>query len=134
MGTSHKNLELSLLILRIGVTIVMAVWVLDKFFNPGHAAAVFGGFYGLSGIAENLFVFVGIAQAVIVVCFFVGIAKFWSRLAVLLMAAAGTLTPFAKYLDPFSGPNILFFAAWPMFAAAIVLFLMRDSDTLVSRV
>lgn len=132
MSGSPKNLSISLLILRIGLTIVMAVWTMDKFVNPGHAAAVFGGFYGLDGIAESLFLFVGVAQAFILVCFFFGVFKFWSRLAVLLMAAAGTLTPFAKYLDPFSGPNILFFAAWPMLAAALVLFLMRDSDQLLS--
>jgi len=93
---------------------------------------VFGGFYGLANLPESVFLFVGVAQAVVLLAFIVGIAKTWSRLAVLLMAAAGTITPFAKYLDPWSGANLLFFAAWPMLAACIALYLMRDSDTMLS--
>jgi putative oxidoreductase len=29
-------------------------------------------------------------------------------------------------------PNLLFYAAWPMLAACVVLFLMRELDTLAS--
>lgn len=30
------------------------------------------------------------------------------------------------------GPNLLFFAAWPMLAACLALFLLRDEDTLAT--
>ncbi len=129
---STTNLRISLLTLRLGVAIVMIAWTVDKFINPGHAKAVFGGFYGLANLSEGIFLFVGIAQALVILAFIIGIAKTWSRLGVLLMAAAGTLTPFAKYLDPWTGANLLFFAAWPMLAACIALYLMRDSDTMLS--
>ena len=132
MSKSNPQLGLSLLILRLSVVIVMAVWTLDKFLNPAHTAAVFSGFYGISDISQSLSLILGVAQGIVVVCLLIGVLKFWSRLIVVLMAAVGTLTPFAKYFDPFSGSNILFFAAWPMLAAAIALFLLRDSDNLLS--
>ncbi len=46
------------------------------------------------------------------------------------MHAVSTLSSFRQYLAPFKGPNLLFFAAWPMLAACIALFLLRDLDTL----
>jgi putative oxidoreductase len=38
-----------------------------------------------------------------------------------------TLSSYRQYLDPFD--NLLFFAAWPMLAACVALFLLRDLDT-----
>jgi putative oxidoreductase len=43
-----------------------------------------------------------------------------------------TLASFGKYVAPFEPHNLLFFAAWPMLAACIALYLLRDSDTLLS--
>jgi putative oxidoreductase len=50
MLKSNKNLTLSLLFLRLGVFIVMFMWTLDKFVNPGHSAAILEKFYFLDGI------------------------------------------------------------------------------------
>jgi len=35
-----------------------------------------------------------------------------------------------QYLNPWQ--NLLFFAAWPMLAACVALYLLRDADTLLS--
>jgi hypothetical protein len=45
------------------------------------------------------------------------------------MHAVSTLAPLPGYLAPFDN---LLFAAWPMLAACITLFLLCDSDTLFS--
>jgi hypothetical protein len=37
---------------------------------------------------------------------------------------------FRQYLHPYEGPNILFFAAWPMLGACFTLYYLRDLDTL----
>lgn len=124
------QLRVSLAALRYSVFVVMAMWTVDKFINPGHAAAVFGAFYGLPGLGEAIFPVVGALQAAIVVAFVVGFAKRWSTLAVLLMHAVSTVTPLMRYLDPWNNPNLLFFAAWPMLAALVALYLLRDYDTL----
>jgi hypothetical protein len=37
------------------------------------------------------------------------------------------LSAFSQYFDAFN--NLLFFAAWPMWAACFALYLLRDADT-----
>jgi hypothetical protein len=57
---------ISLLLLRLSLGLVMMVWAFDKILNPGHGAAVVGGFYGLSGVGETVIPMIGIAQGLIV--------------------------------------------------------------------
>ncbi|MDQ3617291.1 MAG: hypothetical protein M3374_00955 [Pseudomonadota bacterium] len=111
---------------------MLAPWIVDKFRNPGHAIAVFEGFYGLGGVAEPLVYAIGIAQVVLVLCFALGVLRTWSYGLVMLMHAGSTLSSWQQYLNPFEGANLLFFAAWPMLAACIALFLLREHDNLLS--
>lgn len=108
----------------------MVLWVLDKFVHPDHAALVFGSFYGLPGLGSTVFYGVGVVQGLLVLAFMLGVAKRWSTLAVLVMHAVSTLAPMGRYLDPWADSNRLFFAAWPMLAALVALYLLRDYDTL----
>jgi len=128
--TSVRHLGLSLLLLRLAVAIVMVVWAADKFVNPGHAQAVLENFYGLAGTGVSIVTVIGVIQAVIVVMFTIGLFRTWTYGAVLLMHGASTLSSWRQYLDAFD--NLLFFAAWPMFAACIALFLLRNHDTLLN--
>lgn len=133
MLNSHRvggRVPLVLLLLRLGVFIVMIMWTLDKFLKPEHASQVFAAFYGLQGIGGTLIYALGIIQLIIVLGFVAGIKKTWTYGAVLLMHAASTLVSFPRYLDPFTTPNLLFFAAWPMLAACFGLFYLRDLDIL----
>ena len=125
-----RRLSLSLLLLRLSLGLVMMVWAFDKILNPGHGAAVLEGFYGLPGTGEQLIRAIGIVQGVIVLGFVLGIAKTWTYGAVLLMHSVTTLVSWSAYLEPLK--NILFFAAWPMLAACITLFLLRHQDRIAS--
>ncbi|MFO8002919.1 hypothetical protein [Thioalkalivibrio sp.] len=40
----EKRIQVSLLLLRLGVFVVMLFWTLDKFVAPDHAAGVFAHF------------------------------------------------------------------------------------------
>ena len=40
------------------------------------------------------------------------------------------MSAFSQYLAPFQGTNLLFYAAWPMLAACVTLYALRDLDTL----
>lgn len=124
------RVPLVLLLLRLSVFLVMAVWTADKFFKPTHTSAVFETFYGIGGVGTGVVYVLGVLQLVIVVGFLVGFLKTWTYGAVLLMHGASTLISFPRYLDPLATPNILFFTAWPMFAACFGLFYLRDLDTL----
>lgn len=59
-----------------------------------------------------------------------GAFKLWTYGLVTILHAVSTLATFPNYLHPFQEGNLLFFAAWPMLAACIALFLLRDEDTL----
>lgn len=122
----ERRLSISLLLLRLSLGVVMMVWAFDKILNPGHGAAVLEGFYGLSGVGEQAIRAIGVVQGLIVLGFLLGVARTWTYGAVLLMHGVTTLVSWSAYLQPLE--NILFFAAWPMVAALVTLFLLRDQD------
>jgi len=68
-------------------------------------------------------------ELIIILGFAAGFMKRWTYGLVTLLHAVSTLASFGKYVEPFS--NLLFFAAWPMLAACVALYLLRDSDTLL---
>jgi len=122
------RIRLPLFLLRIGVFIVMLMWTLDKFIRPGHAAGIFKRFYGIEGISPTVFYVIGALELLLLVGFVTGTAKRYTYGLVLLLHAISTLSSYQQYLAPFD--NLLFFAAWPMLAACIALYLLRDLDTL----
>lgn len=128
------RLQASLLALRLTVFLVMAMWTVDKFLNPGHAAGVFENFYFIPGLGAGVFLFIGLAEAALLLAFVVGVLKRVTYGAVLLLHAVSTLSSFPQYLAPFEGPNLLFFAAWPMLGACLALYLLRDRDRLLTAV
>ena len=120
--------RLSLLLLRIGVFIVMLMWTLDKFVRPGHAAGVFKKFYHIELASPTVFYVLGALELALILLFVSGTAKRLSYGAVLVLHAVSTFSSYRQYLQPFD--SLLFFAAWPMLAACVALYLLRDLDTL----
>jgi uncharacterized membrane protein YphA (DoxX/SURF4 family) len=123
-----RQLPLSLLLLRVSIFVVFLVWTLDKFFNPGHFGGILTAFYGYDQGGAFLAYVVGSLQMILNVAFVLGLFKTWTYGAVMVFHAGSTIMPFAYYLQPFD--NLLFFTAWPMLAACIALFLLRDYDTM----
>ena len=124
-----RRLAVSLLLLRLSLALVFTAWALDKFVNPDHGAAVLQGFYGLGAVPREAIFALGAAQALLVLAFAAGLARTVTYGAVLAMHAVTTLVSWRAYLDL---DNILFYAAFPMLAALIALFLLRDEDRLFS--
>ncbi len=121
--------ERSLLALRLGVFIVMALWGLDKLLYPDHAARIFANFYGMN-IGHSVSYALGAAQMLLLTAFLIGYKRTFTYGTVLALHAGSTLASFGKYMDPFN--NLLFFAAWPMLAACFALFLLREHDNLLA--
>jgi len=116
----------SLLLLRLGVFLVMLMWTLDKFVQPEHSAKVFEGFYGIGGLGTQIFWVLGVLELLLLAAFVTGSWKRWSYGLVMVLHGISTLSSYSQYLDPFQ--NLLFFAAWPMLAACVALYLLRDQD------
>lgn len=129
MKQTATKLSVSLFLLRITVALVMAIWAIDKIMNPGHAGAVFSNFYGIEIGSAGLKA-IGAMQLVVIAAFVAGAFKTISYGLVLLMHAGSTLSSWRQYLEPFD--NLLFFAAWPMLAACVALFLLREDDDFLS--
>lgn len=129
--TSQRDLPRVLLALRLSVFLVMLMWTIDKLVRPEHAGGVFEHFYGLSRLGRPAFLALGVAELLLLLAFVAGAWKRVSYGLVLLLHGISTLSSYRQYLDPFEGTNLLFFAAWPMLAAAWGLYVLREEDTLV---
>lgn len=125
-----KDARPPLFLLRLSVFLVMAAWVGDKFFRPDHAAGRLAELYGLPVLAPEILYAIGAIQAVILFAFLFGLRKRLSYGLVLLMHTVATFAAWPLYLHPFAGDNLLHFAAWPMWAALVALYALRDHDTL----
>ena len=123
----RERISTALLALRIGVFVVMFMWMLDKFVNVAHASRVFENFYGLSGLESGIMAAIGIAELILILAFVAGYQQRVSYGGVLILHGISTLSSYRQYLDAFN--NLLFFAAWPMLAACLALYLLRDLDT-----
>ncbi len=132
MKTKILDLKRGLLALRLGVFIVMFMWTLDKFINPGHAQKVFSKFYMIGGLENGMTYLIGALQMLLILGFLLGVKKRWTYGSVLLMHLVSTVSSYMMYLDPWKSPNLLFFAAWPMLAAIYCLYLLREDDSLMT--
>ncbi len=125
---TEAKLRFSLLLLRLGVFVVMLMWTLDKFVKPDHGIGIFKNLYFLNGISSQIMYALGALETVVILGFVAGFKKRWTYAIVLALHAVSTFSAYGRYLDPWK--NLLFFAAWPMLAACIALYLLRDEDTL----
>src|SRR6266566_1486703 len=129
---NRSRVGVALLVLRVTIFLVMLIWTIDKFVRPAHAASVYEHFYFLRGLGPATMYALGIVEFLVLVGFVIGFAPRLTYGLVLLLHAVSTFSSFRQYLHPFEGPNILFFAAWPMLGACFTLYYLRDPDTLWS--
>ena len=128
--SADKKFLFSMFFLRVSVFLVILMWTIDKFVNPSHASKIYEKFYAVSGIGASVVNVVGVVELMVLVLFLVGVKKTYTYGAVLALHSASTLSAFGQYFTPFEGSHLLFFAAWPMMAACVMLFLFRKEDTL----
>ena len=125
---SRTQLGVCLLLLRLGIASVFFIWTVDKFVNPEHAAAVFKKFYKFPGLTATLAYIVGAVQMLLVVAFTVGLLRTWTYGLILVMHAISTFSSWEKYIDPWTYPHLLFYAAIPMLSACVALWVLRRFD------
>lgn len=133
MMQRDTKLEACLLLMRLAIAAFMLVWAVDKVIAPEHAQAVFSRYY-LTELPAGPFVVIGWVQIAIIAAFAAGFARFWTYGAILLMHTVSTVSTYAQLANPWeAGPRgLLFWAAVPVLAAVIALFVLRDRDRLLS--
>jgi putative oxidoreductase len=132
MNNQNKSLPLALFGLRISVFLVILMWTIDKIINHEHAAKIYEKFYFISSMDNAGLLILGVVELIILLAFVFGLYKKFSYGFVLIIHTVSTLSAFKQYLTPFDGNHLLFFAAWPMLAASITLFLLRDEDVILT--
>ncbi len=124
-STQQGRIEWSLFLLRLGVFIVMFAWALDKMIHPGHGIEIFEHFYYVKDFGSSMMVIVGAIEAAIVLAFLAGLWKRYTYGFVMIIHGISTFSSWKQYTTDI---NMLFFAAWPMLAACIALYMLRDLD------
>ncbi len=67
-----RRVSLVLLLTRLSIFITMMIWVVDKFVQPEHTAAVFQAFYGTGGVSSAIAYLLGAIQLIIMIGFVLG--------------------------------------------------------------
>ena len=125
---SDRRLAWVLLVLRASIFLVMLMWTLDKFIRPDHAAAVFEHFYALASLSWWASYVLGGGELLLLLGFILGIWQRFTYGAVLALHAVSTVSSYYQYFHPYQDTNLLFFAAWPMLAACVAVYLLRHAD------
>jgi hypothetical protein len=127
---SIKNLPKGLLFTRISIVLFLLPWVLDKFTSPEHTAKVFAHFYKIGNVGVNASYAIGVLWALLLVAFAFGFKKRISYGLVMLFHGVATVTTIPAMIPYIDGFNMLFMAAIPTLAAMILLYILRDHDTI----
>jgi len=124
----QDRVELSLFLLRLGVFIVMFAWTVAKFFTPDLANSMYyNHYFMLPGLAEPAVYTIGAIELLISLAFLAGIWKRYTYGLITFFQGVSILTTWNKYIIP-GEIHMLFYTAWPMLAACITLYLLRDLD------
>ncbi|QDS93967.1 hypothetical protein FF011L_27440 [Roseimaritima multifibrata] len=124
----QRKLSPSFLLLRLGVGIVFFMWTLDKLMNPAHAAGIFERYYMMEGLGMSLMLGIGVVQMILVIAFVTGTFRTLSYSLITVLHTVSTVSCYQQYMNPWEKPNLLFFAAFPMLAACVTLWLLREYD------
>ncbi len=125
ISIEQNKIEWSLFLLRLSVFIVMFAWTLDKLTNPAHGAGIFAHFYFIEGVGNQLIMALGAIEMVIIVAFLAGMWKRYTYGFIMIIHGLSTFSSWEQYTTKIS---LLFFAAWPMLAACVTLYMLRDLD------
>lgn len=124
------QLKPSLAILRYSLSAFLAIWVVEKFIHPEKTAAIWKAFYMVDALPLAGSYVIGGIQAIALLAFILGVFKFWSYGFWLVTHTAGTILSYRPLLNPYESYYHLFWAAVPVAAAFLLLFLLRKEDTI----
>ncbi|MBT6033708.1 MAG: hypothetical protein HOH19_14115, partial [Kordiimonadaceae bacterium] len=97
----------------------------EKFVNPGHLIGNLEYFYLIDGIDNNIIYIGGVIHMIVVFAFLAGMWKRYTYGFMMVAHGLSTIVSWRQYTTDF---NIVFYTAWPMLAACVALYILRDLD------
>jgi uncharacterized membrane protein YphA (DoxX/SURF4 family) len=120
--------QVGLFILRLSLGVFLLLWSIDKLVAPEGTVRIFQVFYKIP-ISSSLAYVIGTVEALLSLLIIAGAWKRYTYAIGLALHTVSTLSTWKQLLSPF-GQNHLFIAAIPVLAAFLLLYLLRDQDTL----
>lgn len=125
----------TLLLLRVSVGLLIVWWGLDKIVDPAHGLAVSDRFYGGLLTWPALMPIFGGVQTLAGLLFMVGLFRRVVDPVVLLINAGTMVGVWRSIVDPWGwlleGTNALFYPSLTIFAASLLLLVIRNEEVLV---
>lgn len=126
-----SSLRVPLFLTRLSIVAFMLPWQLKRFLEPKAVDGIAQKYYKFS-MPEIGSTITGVLMVALLVAFLVGFKKRISYGLVMVLHGVGTLMT-VPYLIPYTESfKILFMAAIPAFMAMVLLYCLRNEDTLLS--
>ena len=128
---STHTLKLPLFLTRLSIFLFMLPWQIMRFTKPEVINNISNKYYKFS-MPEIGSTITGVLMIALLLAFLIGFKKNISYLLVLILHGVGTLMTLPNLIPGLEGYNQLFLAAVPAIAAMLLLYCLRDEDTLLS--
>ena len=128
---STHALKLPLFLTRLSIFYFMLPWQIMRFTKPESISRISDKYYKFA-MPEIGSTITGVLMIALLIAFVLGFKKKISYLLVLVLHAVGTLMTIPYLIPGIEGYNQLFLAAIPTVAAMLLLYCLRDEDTMLS--
>jgi len=125
------TLKLPLFLTRLSIFYFMLPWQLMRFTTPESVIGIAKKHYKFT-MPEAVPMITGVLMMILLIAFVTGFKKKISYLLVLILHALGTLMTLPKLIIGLESFYILFAAAIPVVFAMLLLYILRDEDTMLS--
>lgn len=125
------TLKLPLFLTRLSIFYFMLPWQLMRFTKPESVIGIAERHYKFT-MPEAVPMITGVLMMILLIAFVTGFKKKISYLLVLILHALGTLMTLPKLIIGLESFYILFAAAIPAVFAMLLLYILRDEDTMLS--
>ncbi len=125
------SLRLPLFLTRLSIVAFMLPWQLMRFSKPESINGIAQKYYKFS-MPEIGSTITGVLMMALLFAFLIGFKKRVSYGLVALLHGIGTLMTVPNLIPGLEGYNQLFLAAIPAFMAMVLLYCLRNEDTLLS--
>ena len=126
------KLRLPLFLTRLSIFYFLLPWQLARFLNPEFSGRISEKYYHVGAIPNNLGIAIGVGWMILLLAFLTGFKKRLSYGLVFLLHAGAILITLPSYIYRSESYNQLFLAAIPAAMAMLLLYLLRDEDTLLA--
>jgi peptidoglycan/LPS O-acetylase OafA/YrhL len=125
------TLQLPLFLTRVSIFLFMLPWQIIRFTKPDVINNISNKYYKFS-MPEIGSTISGVLMIALLLAFLIGFKKNVSYLLVLLLHGVGTIMTIPFLIPGSESFNILFLAAIPAIGAMLLLYCLRNEDTMLS--